>query len=467
MMKSLTLAGIVAATASAHNVAVLDSESFAPAVAGSDITLVKFYAPWCGHCKKIAPEFESASDILEPEGISLAEVDCTLDESKAVCSQYGVKGYPTLKVFRGEGEPTDYDGGRDEEGIVKYMRKQTQPAFQVAADAAALKVITDADNTLVAFLSAAEGADYDTFTTMANALRNDYNFAIVTDAATIEAEGHAAGSVVFYRKFDEPQVTHTGEFTKDALEAFLNNESMPIYGEIGPENYSKYMEKGLPIAWCFVNYPATAEDDAQITAIAAQFKGQLSFVKLDGERWAQHGKSMGINEFPGFAIAEGKKNFVYFGDWETEGITAHSTGVLDGTIKPHMKSQEIPEPNDEAVVTLVGKNFEAVAFDNTKDVFVEFYAPWCGHCKSLAPKYEALAEEYSGNANVVIAKVDSTENDTPPEVSGFPTLFLFPAADDTAGIKYEGDRTQEAMSEFITTNGKATAAAPAESHDEL
>jgi len=58
-----------------------------------------------------------------------------------------------------------------------------------------------------------------------------------------------------------------------------------------------------------------------------------------------------------------------------------------------LKSEEVPETNDEPVKVLVGKNFEAIALDETKDVLVEFYAPWCGHCKTLAPKYDELAKK--------------------------------------------------------------------------
>ena len=61
----------------------------------------------------------------------------------------------------------------------------------------------------------------------------------------------------------------------------------------------------------------------------------------------------------------------------------------------------------------VAKNFEELVTENTKDVLVEFYAPWCGHCKKLTPIYDELAEKMA-EEDVEIVKMDATANDVPP-----------------------------------------------------
>ena len=59
---------------------------------------VKFFAPWCGHCKKMKPDWDALSNIYqESSEIVIGDVDCTTE--KSLCSKHGVNGYPTLKYF--------------------------------------------------------------------------------------------------------------------------------------------------------------------------------------------------------------------------------------------------------------------------------------------------------------------------------------------------------------------------------
>jgi protein disulfide-isomerase-like protein len=115
-------------------------------------------------------------------------------------------------------------------------------------------------------------------------------------------------------------------------------------------------------------------------------------------------------------------------------------------------------PKEVTFVTVLGdSDFDKIALDPTKDVLVEFYAPWCGHCKSLAPTYEKLAKAYAAEKGVVIANVDADDAANKGlasrfGVSGFPTIKFFPK-DNKAGEEYSGGRDLEDFVTFI--NSKA------------
>merc|ERR1712083_1205273 len=89
---------------------VLSAASFAPSVAKGD-TFVKFYAPWCGHCQKLAPAWEELAKAFEKdEQVKIAKVDCT--QHQAVCQEHEVRGYPTLAYFRAGSKMETYKGAR-------------------------------------------------------------------------------------------------------------------------------------------------------------------------------------------------------------------------------------------------------------------------------------------------------------------------------------------------------------------
>lgn len=67
--------------------------------------------------------------------------------------------------------------------------------------------------------------------------------------------------------------------------------------------------------------------------------------------------------------------------------------MKSGTLEPYLKSEPIPSDNSGPVTVAVAKNFDEVVINNDKDTLIEFYAPWCGHCKKLAPIFDELGEK--------------------------------------------------------------------------
>ncbi|OMJ85109.1 hypothetical protein SteCoe_13633 [Stentor coeruleus] len=103
------------------NVLVLTDSTIEDALKENSHILIEFYAPWCGHCKRLAPEYEKAADLLKESGVAarIAKVDSTVEKNAA--SAYSIRGYPTLLYFENGQMVEKYSGGRTADEISKYV----------------------------------------------------------------------------------------------------------------------------------------------------------------------------------------------------------------------------------------------------------------------------------------------------------------------------------------------------------
>jgi len=114
------------ALAIASDVIDLDASNFKAYVNSDRSAFVEFFAPWCGHCKKLAPEYEIIATAFKKntQDVTVGKVDCTVHQD--LCSEHGISGYPTLKFFgKGKSEPEPYSGGRTAKDIIEFINRET------------------------------------------------------------------------------------------------------------------------------------------------------------------------------------------------------------------------------------------------------------------------------------------------------------------------------------------------------
>ncbi|MQL84834.1 hypothetical protein Taro_017349 [Colocasia esculenta] len=125
------------------DVVILSEDNFEKEVGQDRGALVEFYAPWCGHCKKLAPEYEKlGSSFKKQKSVLIGKVDC--DEHKSLCTKYGVSGYPTLQWFpKGSLEPKKYEGARTAEALVEFVNTEGGTNVKLATIPSNVIVLTE------------------------------------------------------------------------------------------------------------------------------------------------------------------------------------------------------------------------------------------------------------------------------------------------------------------------------------
>jgi len=442
------------------HVIVLTGENFQHSLKENPLLMVEFYAPWCGHCKALAPEYEEAATSLQDTTIRLGKVDCTIE--KDLCQEHDVNGYPTIKVFK-DGQGRDYEGPRKADGITSYLRKRTMPPMSDVKHEELDKFAESDRLVVLGYFKSESDPEREVLHGVANEMNEEIVFGQALDEASHKAHEVTPPAIVLYRQFDERKTVYSDAMDADSLKAFLNENKMPLMDEVGPENFMKYMESGLPLAYLFL-----ADDDTRKTlpeelkSVAKDFKGKVNFVWIDAAKYSGHAENLNLKQdWPAFAIQEPQAQTKFPFD-QTKTINAETIrefvgGYVAGGIKPSIKSEPPPEKNDEPVKVVVAEEFDKLVMDQERDVLIEFYAPWCGHCKKLVPIYDEVGKKYAEHAGQIrIAKMDATANDIPPSagftVSGFPTIKLIKAKTNEV-VDYDGDRSEASFYKFIAEHG--------------
>lgn len=471
----------------------LTTKEFKSFLDENPLVLTEFFAPWCGYCKQLGPELSKAADTLNETHpkIKIAQVDCTVEED--LCQKHNIRGYPTLKVMRGAyQQPTDYDGPRDADGIVEYMIRQSRPPVVRVSDFSNFVETGSTERKpyyVQVFPSAAHkkfASHNETYSDIASLEREKSSFYSLEDDAVIAelkkvvkheiSDKEPTYLIVHPEDLSDARV-FTGEFSKENLSDWASNAKVPYFGDINRDTYLVYMGSTLPLGYYFYN---SGEQRAAVEKFFAEqgkkHLGKINFVGLDASQFGRHAEILNMNPeiVPLFAIQDNSNGRKYgvdqteHPDPSTDVIEEFINKFLEGEVEPIIKSEPLPTEEEIAsreVVKLVAHNYEDVLNQTHKDIFVKYYAPWCGHCKKLAPIWDELAgiyESKSDDSEVIIADLDHTLNDvdTPFMIEGYPTLILYPAngeVDPKTGLRkaivFDGARDLDSLIEFVKSKG--------------
>merc|ERR1711875_135381 len=464
-MKAFLLAFLCVAAATAEitkdeGVLVLTEANFEDAIKDNEFILVEFYAPWCGHCKALAPEYAKAAGILAEKDspIKLAKLDAT--EEGATAEKFEVRGYPTLKFFK-NGKPMEYGGGRTADTIVSWLEKKTGPPAKTLASLDDAKAYTEGKSVSIIGFFKDETTDAAKGYLAAASMMDDFEFGITGDDAVFAEYGVEGETVLLLKDFDDGKAVLSEGITEAAVAAFVSSESLPLVIDFNHETAQKIFSgeiKSHLLVFSSAKAESHADTLAMLKEIATANKGKMLFVTINTDE-EDHKRILEFfaikdEELPTFrAIKLGEDMAKYKpadDAIEAANIKTFVADFLEGKLKQHLMTEEIPEDWDkEGVKVLVGKNFHDVAMNPEKDVLVEFYAPWCGHCKQLVPIWDKLGEKYKDHESIVIAKMDSTANELEEiKVQGFPTIKLIRAGTNEI-VDFDGDRTEAGFVKFL------------------
>lgn len=261
---------------------------------------------------------------------------------------------------------------------------------------------------------------------------------------------------------------------------FVRQKSVPLVGELTATSKPRYENIKAPVITVFtaVDHKRNSKGFQYVAnrlrKIAKEYSGKLVFNIANIHDYVSLLESAysieDANVKKTYAgLRDGKVFYTLTEDFSFDKLAVFVQDFKAGKLVG--KEQEVPDeseasPEDHGdvsydnsnVVQVNGGNFNEVIEETTSDVLLEFYAPWCGHCKHLSPEYKKLATHFKSDKGVTVAAMDATAGTVPSkyDVQGYPTIVFIPA-DTKKPVSYDDERDATAMIKYIESHRTTSA----------
>jgi protein disulfide-isomerase-like protein len=352
--------------------------------------LLKFYAPWCGHCKKLAPTLDKMAPYLAGK-LAIGKIDCTVE--KGLCSEQQVRGYPTLKVYR-DGDIFDYPGQRDADSMIDFAEKMSKPAVTLVHSYQDFETKMNLSSaSTVAFLA------FDPKAKLVEPLKNKASVhgedlsdveKYLSSTLTLQVVGQVArklqsmasfgyltvdkkqeisqfgldtkyekGPILAKIEKDVDPIVYKGDMNSQDVLEWVKLQNVPLIAELTGQNFRRISQMGRPLFIGVLDPKGNSSQKvkADITKVAKEhkeFKDIYRFTTMDGKKWFKFLSQFGIdsNALPQLLVLDVPSRIFHQNATITD-VTTFLQGVADGSIPG--REQDMNSKNGGAVETILEK----------------------------------------------------------------------------------------------------------------
>ena len=441
-----------------NDVIALDESNFEEAVKNNKIMFVYFYLPECSMCKVLDSKFSESAGEIKGDNVVFAKVDCSIN--LVIKDKYKIKIFPTILFFF-NGSWIVYSGGKHKLEMKNFIRKK-------------LYEISTQFNSLTDVINKVKRLNQSYALHIGNEGLEDYlNFIKLIEikgllySHTLNEElsnNFEDGSVLLIRSFDSEHKLLKKGYSLIELKDFLDINTFQPIEMFNARSAERLFERKIPAIIFFYSELGSKPDNHNEILKEVSSKIDIHIFinekKKELSSWLIELFGLKDSQLPGIAIVDSREKniskYLMKGEFNAENIIQFYQDWKEGKLQKYVISEEIPINIKGNVITLVGNNFDEIAYDQSKDVLIMFYDQYCNYCLTVYSYLEQIASELKLNEKIIIAKMNLKLNETDKViVEVYPTIILFPQGNKNQ-IRFEDDdMSYDRIMAFLQQNAKS------------